>query len=117
VRIKLQVASIDDAADLLLLRNAASERLEEQFGEGFWSGRVSEKGVLFAMRVSTMYIARHRHRAIATLSLSIRKPWAIDRKYFSTSRRPLHSTSMAVSPDEQRKGIGRLCHGGSAPDW
>lgn len=46
---------------------------------------------------------------MATLTLSTRKPWAIDRNYFSTCKRPLYLTSMAVVPNQQRKGIGRLC--------
>jgi GNAT superfamily N-acetyltransferase len=43
------------------------------------------------------------------LALSTRKPRAIDKKYFSASRRPLYLTSMAVAPDRQRTGIGKLC--------
>lgn len=109
MRIQLQVASTNDVSDLVILRTATSQHLTAQYGLGTWSSDVTEKGVLFAMRTSTVYLARHRNRLIATLTLSTRKPWAIDRKYFSGSRRPLYLTSMAVSPDEQRKGIGRLC--------
>jgi GNAT superfamily N-acetyltransferase len=56
-----------------------------------------------------VYIARRPKRLIATFSLSTRKPWAIDPKYFSSSKRPLYLTSMAVHPDGQRQGLGRLC--------
>jgi GNAT superfamily N-acetyltransferase len=70
---------------------------------------VTDKGVLFAMRNSTMYVARHRNRLIATLTLSTKKPWAIDKKYFSASKRPLYLTAMAVAPNEQGQGVGRLC--------
>ena len=34
---------------------------------------------------------------------------AIDRTYFSQCNRPLYLASMAVAPDLQRQGIGRLC--------
>jgi GNAT superfamily N-acetyltransferase len=51
----------------------------------------------------------HRHRLIATLALSTRKPWSIDKKYFSPSQRPLYLTSMVVAPDRQRQGVGRQC--------
>jgi len=61
------------------------------------------------MRISTVYIARDRNRLIATLTLSTPKPWAIDKKVFSASRRPLYLTSMAVAPDVQRQGVGRQC--------
>jgi GNAT superfamily N-acetyltransferase len=46
---------------------------------------------------------------VATLTLSTRKPWAIDTRYFSPARRPLYLTAMEVSPELQRQGIGRKC--------
>ena len=54
-------------------------------------------------------VARARGAVIATLNLSTRKPWAIDRTYFSACTAPLYLTSMAVHPDLQRTGIGRRC--------
>jgi ribosomal protein S18 acetylase RimI-like enzyme len=109
MRVKLEIATTADAQDLVSLHNAANEHLTAQYGQGFWSGRVTEKGVLFAMRRATVYAVRCRGQLIATLALSTRKPWAVDKKYFSASKRPLYLTSMAVSPDEQRKGVGRQC--------
>jgi GNAT superfamily N-acetyltransferase len=109
-RVKLQVATADDVSDLVSLQIAVNRHLTSQYGKGFWSGGgATEKGVLFAMRRSTVYVARHRGRLIATLTLGARKPWAIDKKYFAASKRPLYLTTMAVTPDEQRKGVGRLC--------
>jgi GNAT superfamily N-acetyltransferase len=70
---------------------------------------VTEKGALFGMRRATVYVARNHNRLIATLALSTRKPWAIDKKYFQASKLPLYLTSMAVLPDLQRKGLGKLC--------
>src|SRR5580700_641141 len=109
MRQKLEVATAKDASDLVALRAAVNLRLIAQYGKGYWAAGLSEKGVLFAMRTSTVYVARSRGRLIATLALSTRKPWAIDKKYFSASRRPLYLTSMAVAPDRQRTGIGKLC--------
>ena len=109
MRVKLQIATPADATDLMWLRNATSQLLTSQYGKGPWSAQSTEKGVLFGMRMGTVFVARRRSRLIASLALSKRKPWAIDRKYFSPSERPLYLTGMAVSPDEQRKGIGRLC--------
>jgi GNAT superfamily N-acetyltransferase len=109
---KLQVASADDVADLVSLHAAVNARLISQYGEGYWAAGLSEKGVLFAMRRATVLIARRRERPIATLALSTRKPWAIDKnaaKYFSPTKRPLYLTGMEVHPEEQRKGVGRLC--------
>jgi GNAT superfamily N-acetyltransferase len=109
MRVRLQVATPEDASDLVSLCAAANQHLTAQYGKGPWSSGLTEKGVLYRMRIARVLIARHRHRAIATLTLSTRKPWAIDTRYFSSSSRPLYLTSMAVGPDLQRKGIGRLC--------
>jgi GNAT superfamily N-acetyltransferase len=55
-----------------------------------------------------VFVARRRGKLIATLTLSTKKPWAIDRKYFAASLRPVYLTSMAVHPEVQGQGIGRL---------
>jgi len=107
--VKLLSATADDAADLVALHHASSEALTAQYGHGLWSAKVSEKGVLFMMRRSSVFLYRRRGRVVATLALSTTKPWAIDRKYFSSCARPLYLTSMAVHPDLQRQGIGRAC--------
>jgi len=109
MNLKLQIAASEDVPELVRLRNAASEDLVARYGKGFWSGSITEKGVLFAMRMSSVYVARKGRRVIATLALSTRKPWAIDKKFFSASKRPLYLTSMAVDPALQRQGLGRLC--------
>jgi len=109
MRVKLQIATADDVSDLVCLQTAVNEHLTSQYGKGHWSSGVTEKGVLFAMKISTVYLVRDHSRLIATLTLSTRKPWAIDKKYFSPSKRPLYLTAMAVGPNEQRKGVGRLC--------
>ncbi len=107
--IRLQVATAADAPDLVDLQLAANQDLTAKFGKGPWSGGLTAKGVLFSMTRGTIYLARERRRAVATFTLSTRKPWAIDASYFSSSKRPLYLTSMAVKPDRQRSGIGRMC--------
>jgi GNAT superfamily N-acetyltransferase len=109
MQVKLQIATADDVPDLVSLQTAVNQHLTSKYGKGHWSGGVTEKGVLFTMRIAKVYIIRYRGRLIATLTLSTRKPWAIDKKYFSASERPLYLTGMAVSPDEQLKGVGSLC--------
>lgn len=109
MRVKLQLATAHDASDLVLLRVAVNQKLISQYGEGYWAARVTEKGVLFTMRRASVYVARDRGKLLGTLVLSTRKPWAIDKKYFHPSRKPLYLTAMAVHPDYQRKGIGRQC--------
>jgi GNAT superfamily N-acetyltransferase len=109
MRIKLHIARPDEAPAIAELHAVAARHLTSQHGQGFWSKPTSEKGVRFNMRNGTVYIARKRNKLIATLTLATKKPWAIDRKYFSKLKLPLYLIGMAVAPDEQRKGIGRLC--------
>jgi ribosomal protein S18 acetylase RimI-like enzyme len=109
MRCELELATATDVADLLSLHAAVNERLIAQYGNGFWVSRLTERSALFAMRNSSVYIARYESRLIATLTLATKKPWAIDKKYFASGKRPLYLTSMAVHPDVQRRGIGRLC--------
>jgi GNAT superfamily N-acetyltransferase len=107
--IKLELATAEDAAVVAALRNAVAQHLTARYGKGHWSSSSSEKGVLYNLRNSRVYVAREGSEVIATLRLCTKKPWAIDPKYFSPCKRPLYLTDMAVTPDRQRKGVGRLC--------
>ncbi len=109
MRIKMEVATAADVLDIVALRTAVTGKLAAQYGQGPWSGISTEKGVLFDMRNSKVFVARQRGGLIATLRLATKKPWAIDLKYFTACQRPLYLLSMAVAPDRQRQGIGRLC--------
>ena len=68
---------------------------------------MTEKGVLFGMRNGRVYIARDSRTIVGTLQLTTKKPWAIDRSYFSKCDRPLYLLAMAIAPDRQRQGTGR----------
>ncbi len=107
--IKLQPATTDQAVAIASLRTAVAENLTSKYGAGPWSSIGTEKGVLLDMKNSTVYVATQKNKLIATLRLCTKKPWAIDKKYFNKCNRPLYLLSMAVHPDLQRKGIGRLC--------
>jgi GNAT superfamily N-acetyltransferase len=96
-----------DAAEIAALRTAVAQRLTKDFGQGHWSGAVSEKSVLHAVRSSRVLVARNGRDIVATLRLAPKKPWAIDTKYFTKVDRPLYLTDMAVLPAMQRSGIGR----------
>ena len=109
VRIKLEIARPQDAAEICALRIATAKKLTEVHGPGPWSSETSEKWILFTPRNSSVFVARRRNKIIATLALGTKKPWAIDRKCFSKCQRPLYLTSMAVAPELQRQNIGRLC--------
>jgi len=105
----LKIATAKDVAGLVSLRMAVNERLTAQYGDGYWISELSEAGVLFAMRNSSVYVAHREGRLIATLALSTTKPWGIDKNCFSPSERPLYLTAMSVHPDWQRDGVGREC--------
>lgn len=100
-------AAEGDAAEIAALRTAAAERLTRDFGTGHWSGAVTEKSVLRAIRSAHIMVAREGGRIVGALQLATKKPWAIDAKFFTTVRRPLYLTDMAVLPAAQRAGVGR----------
>ncbi len=109
VRLRLSAATPEDAPAIAGLRNAVAADLTAKYGKGWWSGQCTKMGVLFDLRVGRVYVARRRGKIIATLKLAARKPWAIDRKYFTPCERPLYLSAMAVTPGRQRQGIGRAC--------
>jgi GNAT superfamily N-acetyltransferase len=100
---------LGDAKALADLHTSVTQHLTVRHGQGPWSGESSEKGVLSAMRRAKVFVAREAGEIVATLRLTERKPWAIDTKHFSKSRKPIYLLAMAVSPARQRQGIGRWC--------
>ena len=109
MRVRLHPATVHDVPELVRLRVAVNRHLAQEFGQGFWVGRPTERGALAAMKRGTVLVARFRGRLIGTLTLSTRKPWSIDAQYFQPGEMPLYLTSMAVDPREQRSGVGRGC--------
>ena len=109
VHIQLSVATPQDVSSIASLRTAAAEALTALHGDGPWSSTSSERSVLFEMKRGTIYLARCGNQIIATLILSVRKPWAIDAKHFCAVKRPLYLTAMTVAPALQRTGVGRAC--------
>jgi GNAT superfamily N-acetyltransferase len=106
---RLTLATADAAPAIAALRTASAAELTATHGAGPWSGATTERGVRFAMRQSSVYVARERGRIVATLALATKKPWAINRRYFTPAKRPLYLIAMAVDPSRQRRGIGRRC--------
>jgi GNAT superfamily N-acetyltransferase len=105
----LQVAKPNEAGAVAELLSEAADTLTVQYGTGHWSRRSTDRGVKWLMRMGKVYVARDRGRAIATLTLTPRKPWAIDTGYFTKVPKAVYILSMAVAPDLQGKGIGRAC--------
>jgi|SRR5450756_1236768 len=109
MRLRLQLATVEQAPEISALRLAVAAKLTAQFGPGPWSRSSTVKGVLYDLRHSVLYVARCRNKIIATLALCTKKPWASNRKFFTKCRRPLYLISMAVAPRVQGRGVGRLC--------
>jgi GNAT superfamily N-acetyltransferase len=100
-------ATPDDARHIAALRTAAADQLTRQYGRGHWSIGATERGVLRRMATSRVLVARRAGAIVATLCLDAKKPWAIDASLFTSVRRPLYLTDMAVAPAWQRRGLGR----------
>ena len=107
MRIQLQLANDNDAPALATLREAVNFRLAREFGYGYWCADLSEHGALSAVRRAQVYVARRPGGVLATLTLSMRKPWAINLSLFQPRQRPFYLTDMSVHPDFQRQGLGR----------
>lgn len=105
----LHLATPDDAPAIARLRAAVSEYLTTRYGKGHWSSKGTERGALFQLRTSHVFVARDESGVMATLILATKKPWAIDRSYFTDCETPLYLTDMAVAPELQHQGLGRLC--------
>ncbi len=102
-----EFARLGDAAELAELRNRAAERLTADFGGGQWSSLCTAQGAGQGIRSSRVLVARRGRIIVATLRLTSRKPWSIDRKHFVRGQRPVYLVDMAVDPRSQRRGIGR----------
>jgi GNAT superfamily N-acetyltransferase len=102
-------ATPDDAPAIATLRRAVAEHLTARYGKGHWSWMVTERGVLSGLRRAKVLLGSDESGVIATLCLATKKPWAIDTSYFTPCRKPIYLTDMAIAPERQRQGIGRLC--------
>jgi len=105
----MERALLSDAVELAALHTRVAAALTGQFGEGHWSVRITPEGMVRRLRDDRVLLLRFRRRIVATLRLTGRKPWAIDRSRFVAGRRPLYLLDMAVVPDRQRAGLGRRC--------
>jgi GNAT superfamily N-acetyltransferase len=107
--LKLNPATARDAAALAALHTDVAVHLTHVHGDGPWSSETTEKGVLFGMRHSKVFVARYGDKIIGTFRLATKKPWAIDIGYFTAARKPLYLLSMAITPAKQRQGLGAQC--------
>ena len=106
---RLVLATPDDVPGLVDLHGRVARDLTARFGPGHWSSEPTERGVLYHLRISRIFVARSRGKILATLRLSTSRPWAIDPSYFTPVKRPLYLLDMAVEPKKQGTGLGARC--------
>jgi GNAT superfamily N-acetyltransferase len=102
-------AGEDDVGAVVALRNAVADDLTAKHGIGHWSSQSTDRGIRADMKRSSIFLLRENDRAVATLQLQTKKPWAIDRQHFTPVVQPLYLLGMAVDPAHQRRGLGRRC--------
>lgn len=96
-----------DVAEIAAVRIAAADDLTARFGQGLWSSNTTENGVVLAMKRGRVIVAIRGGAIVGTLTLSTRKPWAINASYFTRAKTPIYLTSMAIDPKAQGQGVGR----------
>jgi GNAT superfamily N-acetyltransferase len=106
--LSLALATVADAEELAGLHTAVAEQLTRLYGPGHWSMAASKRGALNSLRNAHVVLAREGSALVGTFRLATKKPWAIDVAFFAQVRTPLYLTSMAVAPERQRQGIGRI---------
>ncbi|MET0620784.1 MAG: hypothetical protein ABW056_10925, partial [Thermoanaerobaculia bacterium] len=100
-------AAPSDAPELAALHTAVAVQLTREHGRGHWSNCTTEKGVLWALRISRVFLLRQRGNVSATFALQKKKPWAIDVSYFTPVETPLDLVNLAVDPRAQGRALGR----------
>ena len=106
----IELAGESDAAAIVEVRSAAAAELTRRHGPGHWSSCPTERSVLAGMRRAKVLVARTDDSGaeiVGTLRLQTKKPWAIDKSFFTPVARPLFLVDMAVTPVLQRTGVGR----------
>ena len=109
MKLFFSTATDADAPVVTALRAAVAADLTRLYGHGHWSSVATDKGVLRDINTAHVLIARTSDRPVGTVRLATTKPWAIDPAYFTACASVLYLTDLAVAPELQRRGIGRLC--------
>lgn len=107
MQLSIREAVAAEAEEIAGVRMAAANELTRRFGMGLWSSNTTTNGVLLAMTYGRVIIATDADAIVGTLTLSKRKPWAIDKSYFTRVKTPIYLTNMAIHPRAQSQGVGR----------
>ncbi|MCC6930308.1 MAG: GNAT family N-acetyltransferase [Gemmatimonadaceae bacterium] len=108
MRIEIEQATLADAAAIAGVRTRAAEFLTQVFGGGPWSMRIADGTVAESLVTPLTLVARAGSGVVGTLRLQGQRPRSIRIADFTPVRRPLYVVDVAVAPNAQRQGIGRL---------
>jgi GNAT superfamily N-acetyltransferase len=105
----MEVTSLDPARarEVAELRRATANDLVKKHGPGPWQRAGGPATIARALQGGKVLVALVDGTIAASLTLSARKPWAIDANYFHPSASPIYLTDMVVHPRHQRAGVGR----------
>lgn len=106
MKMVVTIATDADAPAITTLRNAANDDLAQR--HRIRASCITENSTLRAIATSRVLAARSGGQIVATLRLATKKPWAIDIAYFTPVGRALYLHDIAVHPDRQGSGIGRM---------
>ncbi len=99
-------ALLTDAQELVSLKQAVFEDIQQRFGAGHWPPVSNLSDVERSIAHSRILVCKEGHTIVGMLRLSIEKPWAIDLAYFKPVSKAIYITDMAVLPARQHSGIG-----------
>lgn len=108
MRLTFSDATAEDVEAIAALQNSVAEGLTARHGKGHWSAAATARAVAHSLKHARIRIGRSGGTIATVLRLAKKKPWAIDVAYFTPARLPLYLTGMAVAPEHQRRGLGRL---------
>jgi ribosomal protein S18 acetylase RimI-like enzyme len=107
MNLTFSLAAPAEVPELTALHSAAANEVTRRFGPGFWSNPPTERGLLNSLSYSHVVIARKGRTIVGTLRLANKKPWAIDVNYFTSAKKAIYLTGIAILSELQRQGIGR----------
>jgi len=117
VKLVVTEATVNDVAEILVLRLAVSADMEKSFGDDRWAPPVNEASVLRLFKsprtrksdgalLVRILVGKSRGKIIALTRMQTAKPWAFDLKYFTPGCNAVYLGDVEVSPTHHGKGLG-----------
>jgi GNAT superfamily N-acetyltransferase len=104
----ISTATAADVPALVALRTAVAQRMTERYGEGDWSALPSEAAVIRQLRASRILVARRDSQIVGTVRLATALQALFDSSAFTPVAHALYVLGLAVAPEVQGQGLGRM---------